>query len=462
MTWHRATFRAHTPPIEMRFIDMFMAALGALLFMAMLFAVLVALSPRGASSPDGGTAPRRTLQILTKRLPAAAIGHPYEIALSAAGASRRLHWTVTGAVPDWLHLDGDTGILTGTPSTPLDAPARFVVRAAEEDGGIAQTELELRLTAQVELRPLAIVSGERLPPATVNAPYEFQLAAEGGVPPYRFKRGGSWPELTAGSIEVSPSGLLTNAVLPSERTHRLEVVVEDRVGNRAERTFRLPVRARDRASPPVERLRIRNGAELPCAHLGEAYRADIAVEGGVAPYRYALAGPLPAGLSLLDGRIEGRPTARIDGAQLELTVRDAQVPPETAQATLSLSVRQVRSPWWKLFATTFVLLSYLFFKQKVNDGYYFRKREELFKRGLKLLQTETGVFLDGPPPVQQEFRSLSRADTARVAWLRILHLGAAILLTGYLLHDHFWAAKPPAVPPSASGVPPAASSGRGA
>ena len=42
----RSTMDHHTVPVEMRFIDLFMAALGALIFMAMLLSFLLRFFPQ--------------------------------------------------------------------------------------------------------------------------------------------------------------------------------------------------------------------------------------------------------------------------------------------------------------------------------------------------------------------------------------------------------------------------------
>jgi hypothetical protein len=71
--WSRSSTREHGVPVELRFIDMFMATVGALIFMAMLFSWVIAHTKHEdvpvVSVP--GTLP---LTLLTKALPPARVG----------------------------------------------------------------------------------------------------------------------------------------------------------------------------------------------------------------------------------------------------------------------------------------------------------------------------------------------------------------------------------------------------
>ena len=86
--WRRGHNGAHESPIEMRFIDFFMAAIGALIFMAMAFAYLVSGQPTRAT--DGATAPSNTperLMLSTKTLPPAQAEQDYELAFAYRGGT---------------------------------------------------------------------------------------------------------------------------------------------------------------------------------------------------------------------------------------------------------------------------------------------------------------------------------------------------------------------------------------
>jgi Putative Ig domain len=83
-----------------------------------------------------------------------------------------------------------------------------------------------------------------------------------------------------------------------------------------------------------------SGSTLPSTAVGSAYSATLKVTGGTAPYGFTvLSGALPSGLSLSSttGAISGTPTA---SGQFSFTVQvsDSSTPPQTAQASFSLSV----------------------------------------------------------------------------------------------------------------------------
>jgi hypothetical protein len=83
-----------------------------------------------------------------------------------------------------------------------------------------------------------------------------------------------------------------------------------------------------------------SGATLPSAFVGTAYSATLKATGGTAPYSFtAAAGALPSGLSLLSatGVISGTPTAS-GQFSFAAQVSDASTPPETAQASFSISI----------------------------------------------------------------------------------------------------------------------------
>jgi len=119
----------------MRFIDMFMAAVGALVFMSMLLAFLLKYLPPPDDRNKNGEQDQKKeepLQILTKDLPPARVGEPYEVAIAYRGGKGRITWdVVAGAqeIPTGMHLDLGQGVLAGT---PRDAGVgRFIIRVRD-------------------------------------------------------------------------------------------------------------------------------------------------------------------------------------------------------------------------------------------------------------------------------------------------------------------------------------------
>src|SRR6266853_728910 len=93
----------HAVPVEMRFIDMFMAALGALIFMAMLLAFLLRFVPQGATaqpSRDPRSSPKKELSLLTRTLPSARVGEPYELAFAYRGGTGDIAWEIAAGAQE--------------------------------------------------------------------------------------------------------------------------------------------------------------------------------------------------------------------------------------------------------------------------------------------------------------------------------------------------------------------------
>jgi hypothetical protein len=131
----------------MRFVDMFMAALGALVFMAMLMAFLLRYFPRQEApsvTANGNNFQLKPLQIATRGLPPARAGQPYEIAFAFRGGLPPVNWEIAAGqsdIPSGLRFDPQEGTLTGTPLR--SGLARFVLRAKDQQGGLESRPYEL-------------------------------------------------------------------------------------------------------------------------------------------------------------------------------------------------------------------------------------------------------------------------------------------------------------------------------
>ncbi len=150
--WRRLGSGEKAPPIEMRFVDMFMAALGALVFMAMLFAFLLASQPP-PPPPDGKRPESRSwlaqagpLRLATTSLPAARAGDTYEVPLAYRGGQGNVIWELAaGQVPPGIRFDPGRGALAGKPSK--EGVSSFVVRALDHVGSSDQRPFELLVQA---------------------------------------------------------------------------------------------------------------------------------------------------------------------------------------------------------------------------------------------------------------------------------------------------------------------------
>jgi hypothetical protein len=137
-------------PVEMRFVDMFMAALGALIFMAMLLSFLLRYLPSKPAVDSSGQPlpPPSALRIVTRFLPPAQVGKPYEMAFAYRGGSGPVVWQVPAGseeLPTGLHFDPRLGILSGTPGER--GTARFVLQVSDLRGGEHRQPFELMVEA---------------------------------------------------------------------------------------------------------------------------------------------------------------------------------------------------------------------------------------------------------------------------------------------------------------------------
>jgi len=113
---------------------------GALLFILLLTMVIMALLPKAVdlethekSTPEPGSPPGQApLRIATpSRLPEAVAGRPYLVALAATGGRGPLSWSIEGPSPEWLHLDGPTGQIAGTPPAQTKEPVALELHVTD-------------------------------------------------------------------------------------------------------------------------------------------------------------------------------------------------------------------------------------------------------------------------------------------------------------------------------------------
>jgi hypothetical protein len=236
----RLRFRFRPPasaPVELRFIDLFMIVVAALLF------VIVTVGLAGALAPQ--PAPAKRLQIATDSLPVAVEGARYTLHLAARGGTAPYRWRlVQGDLPRGLSLHAATGLIAGTPVRPVLRTLR--VEATDARGAAARRALTLEVRARRPGEPLR-TEGETLllPEAVTFVPYRFRFAPTGGRPPctWRLLEGTLPP-----GLQLSPDGTVSGTLELMSADARLaepwrfSLEVEDSVGARRSQLAALPVR----------------------------------------------------------------------------------------------------------------------------------------------------------------------------------------------------------------------------
>lgn len=140
------TSERYSSPIEMRFIDLFMASLGALLFMAMLLAFLLKYLPKETGEHEETIPQSAKFQIVTKNLPSSQVGQQYEVALAYRGGTGIVRWEIVAGlkeIPKGMNFIREQGILKGKPTKK--GITRFVVRAFDNSGAIEEQAYELTI-----------------------------------------------------------------------------------------------------------------------------------------------------------------------------------------------------------------------------------------------------------------------------------------------------------------------------
>jgi Putative Ig domain len=121
------------------------------------------------------------LRILTTSISTATVGQRYDYQLLASGGGQPYQWSIAGGqFPADLVMDSTSGRITGIPSLA----GEYIFSVEVRDFGSAQQQVATEtLRFNVGVAPLAIIT-PALPGAVLNSPYDLQMSAMGGVPPY--------------------------------------------------------------------------------------------------------------------------------------------------------------------------------------------------------------------------------------------------------------------------------------
>ena len=179
------------------------------------------------------------------------------------------------------------------------------------------------------------VSTTSLPSGTVGTAYSAPVAASGGTAPYTY----SATNLPGGLSISASTGMITG--IPAQNsvgTASATVKVTDSTQPSSQSaSSRLSISISPAASPAAPAV---TTTSLPSGTVSVPYPStSLQASGGVPPYSWSLqSGSMPAGLNLsTGGAISGTPTSA--GAySLTFVVTDASSTPETAKASLTLTV----------------------------------------------------------------------------------------------------------------------------
>jgi Putative Ig domain len=179
------------------------------------------------------------------------------------------------------------------------------------------------------------VSTTSLPSGTVGAAYSAAVAASGGATPYTYNA----TNLPSGLSISASSGMITG--IPAQNSVGIASatvkVTDSTQPSSQSASSRLSISISPAASPAALAV---TTTSLPGGTVSVAYPStSLQASGGVPPYSWSLqSGSLPGGLNLsAAGAISGTPTSA--GAYpLTFVVTDSSTTPETAKASLTLTI----------------------------------------------------------------------------------------------------------------------------
>ncbi len=226
------------PPIEMRFVDLFMIIVTALMFVTVMLSVISAFV--GSARVD--VAPH----VATVSLPEALLGRSYQLTLAGSGGSGAYTWKLSnGSLPAGLILDSTNGVISGTP-TRLER-TQFTVQLTDQEKRSDSRDmlLEVRSVGQQAEQKVASIyvsaAAVILPDAVSNEPYSFRFKAEGGFPPYRWSvAGGKLPP----GLDLTSSGEVVGSPIASDNASwEFQVTAVDSTNAQVTQNARLLVKA---------------------------------------------------------------------------------------------------------------------------------------------------------------------------------------------------------------------------
>ncbi len=221
------------PPIELRFVDLFMIIVTALMFTTVILSIISAFV--------GGVNVDVVPRVLTKAIPRALANESYELTLAATGGSGSYNWEIVeGQLPEDLQLRPTEGMIIGIPKRAQRT--QFVVRVKDSQGKTDSANLDMEVYSTTEATPATTPSiyvtarTVLLPDATGKQSYRTELSANGGIPPYRWK-------LTQGQVPaglfLSAEGLLAGTPTEWDSPKTFTVTVMDAIGSNATQNLKL-------------------------------------------------------------------------------------------------------------------------------------------------------------------------------------------------------------------------------
>ena len=275
--------------------------------------------PAAAAAPAEQTADAADTPVapaLGFPVPPGEAGAGYRHELDVAGGAAPYLWEVgDGRPPDGISLDPATGTLAGTPASA--GGYHFTVRVTDAAGQSVTRPTSLIIVAAPAIDAASPPAGD------AGADYRHDLTSTGGTAPYLWEvSDGQLPD----GITLDPAtGTLAGTPATPGPAH-FTVRVTDAAGQTDAAAMSLTI--------TVPAL----GFPAPAGRAGTAYRYELAIVGGTAPYHWEISdGQLPDDITLdpATGTLAGTPAAP---GPAHFTVRVTDAAGQSAAQAVSLTI----------------------------------------------------------------------------------------------------------------------------
>jgi hypothetical protein len=259
---------------------------------ALIGLLFAACSGGGADTGGGATAP----VITTTTLQPGVVGTAYTAPALAATGAKPITWSIeTGTLPAGLTLAAATGVISGMPTTAVNATA-FTVKATNSAGSDTK-QLSITITG-TPVAGAPHITTDSLPGGVLNTAYTATLEATGTGITWSIETG----TLPAGLTLAAATGIISGT--PSAvATSTFTVKATNSAGND---TKQLSIAITATAVAPAITT-----TSLPNGQINTAYSEHL-IATGTGPITWSIetGGSLPAGLTLAaaTGIISGTPT----------------------------------------------------------------------------------------------------------------------------------------------------------
>lgn len=279
------------------------------------------------------------LEPIETSLPPAINGVPYSYAFSVKGGTAPYTWTALGQLPAGLNLS-PAGLLAGTPKMERPGPVQIAIQVIDAGGQTLISNVTLTVAATLEGDPelgyQALKVEESTPPALFNnQPYNYALAAKGGLAPYRWEALGELPT----GLRLSADGVLSGTpMVLRPGAFPIAVRLTDSRNQTIAQNITLSIAATPGGDTEQEPL-VFLDVTPPAATNGLPYSYSLRASGGDGPYTWEALGGLPTGMALSSvGLLSGIPTVERPG-KFSISVRLTDNKRRTVTNNLILDVQ---------------------------------------------------------------------------------------------------------------------------